>query len=563
MRMSHLYKEILFALLIIMLGYQTPAFAYTKASIKNNTEYTISGQVKYAGGALTFCRPDSYAVGPGQTWQASSNRGACLITEITGQLSGISPSLQASGLSGINERREVTSYTSTGTAYAQFQVNAFGDRYRIFSKSEYSKASDVSEESSPGFRFVNHSAWPIAVSIDQVGCLYYDIVPAKYKGKPGVLKRSTGAVWFTLRAHIQPDGINPQTDWDCIKPVAELVGEVGLAAMSGGSSIPASTARIAAKEVAKAAIKAALRKALKEVLKFGAKELGEYLTATSEIVMPGQFAGYDWPFRCSAMPEYHITDGPIPHIDEDGRYYLEAGKPLTVKKVNTCGNDMMLASTKSETAEDIDINDFFSEPPTTTVVEVPKTPKVSTPRPVTITPPDTVVSPSSPTIIAPPAPVAPPPPPPEPLAPDAPIYQEILRQAVDLYSSGNNDRRAFEKFEYLANQGVPDAQYYLAYMYDYGYGVHENPDEAHHWYDKVHAVLGTRKLSNEVETFALVEFALQNLHGRFYPPNYERAWGWLIRAYDLMDNGQTHYSPQFKSKVADIDHRIRDKLNRY
>ncbi len=48
----------------------------------------------------------------------------------------------------------------------------------------------------------------------------------------------------------------------------------------------------------------------------------------------GEYAGYEWPFRCDHMPEYEITGGP-------NKGDWSTGKPLKITKLNTCGNDLM------------------------------------------------------------------------------------------------------------------------------------------------------------------------------------------------------------------------------
>jgi len=395
---TNLDTALLLVVFLIISFYTSESSAdYPNAQIKNNTEYTVSGTVRYVS---ELCRDDSYSVGPGQTWKGS-RRGVCLIGKIEGRIMlanqkgynlatgrfdmplPFNPKYQPVSLRNTNkstygERTDVSDYLSNpATSYSKFQINAFGDRYRIFSDAEWAKASNTGQGKSPGFRFINKTAWPVAVSFDQVGCLYYGIVPAKFNGKPGEFRRDTGAVWFTIQAHIQPDGINPQTDWDCIKPVAELVGEVALAGMTGGGSVAASGARIAAK----AAVKAAVKKGLKSVAKFGANELGEYLTDSSSIKMVGQYAGYAWPVQCDQMPEYHITGGPVPSHDEKGEFYLEDGGPLKITKVNTCGNDMMMASSKSETAEPVNISNYFNDstPTTSKPPRASKPPRTSQP----------------------------------------------------------------------------------------------------------------------------------------------------------------------------------------
>ncbi|MFK8011887.1 MAG: hypothetical protein AB8B80_07595, partial [Marinicellaceae bacterium] len=58
------------------------------------------------------------------------------------------------------------------------------------------------------------------------------------------------------------------------------------------------------------------------------------------VKMWGQYAGYAWPFRCDKMPTYIISGGPS--FDEETGHLTS--HPLKVKKINECGNDMMLAS---------------------------------------------------------------------------------------------------------------------------------------------------------------------------------------------------------------------------
>ena len=329
----------------------TGARAYSDVVITNTTEYTISGTVDYAGPGF-ICEDDDYSIppkksekDPAPTW--SHSRGACLIIGISGNIAGPSK---------YGEKLNVVSYDSTGTGYADFIVAPYGGSYRIFSTTEYSKVTDTRQGKSPGFYFVNETDWPVAYSLDQVGCLYHGIVPAGTDGRPGVMKVDTGAVWFTMRAHIQPDGQNPQSDWDCVEPVAQLVGDVAMAALSGGSSAAAQMGgKIIIKTVAKAAIKEALKKTAKKVITklikdIAKEELGRLFTESTSIELYGQYAGYEWPFRCDNMPEYHITGGPKVLKDETGEIYLEDGPIFTVTKTNTCGDDMMLASRKSQSA---------------------------------------------------------------------------------------------------------------------------------------------------------------------------------------------------------------------
>jgi hypothetical protein len=341
-----------FLAMIFMAG---AAYAYPVATIKNNTDYTLSGKVEY----ISFlCSDDGYTVGPGKTWSASS-RGACLIDAITGRVH--EPAKHG-------EKTSVVSYSSTGTSYSKFQINAYSGSYRIFSEDEYKDVTDTKHDKSPGFYFINKTAWPLLYSLDQVGCLYHDIIPTGSAGQPGLRKVDTGAVWFTLRVRIQPDGVNPDSDWACVKPVAELVADVGLAAVSGGSTAAAKAGgKIVIKTVLKAAIKEGAKKAVKKagtkILKDLAKdELGKILSDAGSVEMYGQYAGYEWPFRCDKMPAYEITGGPEPLRDEDGELYLSRGQPFTVTKINSCGNDMMTGSKKSMSSDQSSFSSWGPSP---------------------------------------------------------------------------------------------------------------------------------------------------------------------------------------------------------
>jgi hypothetical protein len=330
----------------------TSAQAYPDVVIENTSEYSVSGTVHYGGsgwGIFSVCKNDNFTIPgkvegkPNPKW--SHSRGACLITGISGS---ITPKHGESG--------RVVSYDSTGTGYSGFLFAAYGGAYRFFSYTEYNKVTDTRQGKSPGFYLVNETTWPIAYSLDQVGCLYHGIVPTGTNGSPGIMKVDTGAVWFTLRAHIQPDGQNPQSDWDCVQPVAELVGDVLMAAASGGSAAAAKMGgKLIIKQVLKETLKAGLKKAGKEIAKsllkdIAKEELGRLMKESGSIELYGQYAGYEWPFRCDNMPEYHITGGPELLKDENGEIYIADGPIFTVTKTNSCGNDMMLGSRKSQSA---------------------------------------------------------------------------------------------------------------------------------------------------------------------------------------------------------------------
>ncbi|MDT0596366.1 PAN/Apple domain-containing protein [Glaciecola petra] len=317
--------------------------AYPYVKIKNESEYRASGTIEYGPFG---CSDDSYSVAPGETWHAKS-RGACLVTSISSKLHGSSK---------YGENTKVVPYDST-TSYSEFQISSYGGSYRVFSKEEFADVTDTKREKSPGFYFVNKTPWPVAYSLDQYSCLHHGIVPARSDEKDGLLKVDTGAVWFTLEMQVQPDGVDPKDDFeDCALPVVELVGDIALAVFTGGSSATAKTAaktsaKIIAKEAAKKFAKKQAKKLLKTLVKdFTKKELGKLFALGTNVELYGQYAGYEWPFRCKSMPEYHITGGPY-LIDENGERYLSRGTPFTITKVNTCGDDMMLASRKKDVAD--------------------------------------------------------------------------------------------------------------------------------------------------------------------------------------------------------------------
>jgi len=365
------------------------AGGYDQANIRNNTDYKISGSVKYAG-----CKSDSYTVKPHSKWTAKDNRGVCLIREITGSLvadhyTPVKTKIKIFGrevdipiakppVSKHGEKMEVTKYKSApATSYADFRIDAFGDRYRIYSKHEYKAENSRKSGTSPGFKLINETAWPIAYSFDQAGCLHHGVVPVAFNGRKGEVVVKSGAVWFTMRLNIQPDGLDPQSAWDCAEPVVEIVGDVALAVLTGGSGAAVSAAvktgtKVAVKAAAKAVVKAGTKKAIKSIAKNMKNQLGEYLVNSGSITMKGQYAGYDWPFRCDRMPEYRITGGPEVLEDTSGEFFLSEGNSFSVTKTNTCGNGMMAGSSTSAKSKTWKMPKDFAEAKdaTTNVINV-------------------------------------------------------------------------------------------------------------------------------------------------------------------------------------------------
>ena len=201
----------------LILGAGFGAQAYPLAKIHNNTEFSAHGTISYAS---AFCSNDHFVVRAHHTWRAKK-RGSCLISEITATLVG-------RGTPGA-KKKKVHSYSSSpiATSYSVFQIQPTASGYRIYSNHEYARSKKTNM--SPGFRILNKTKWPIAISLSQIGCLYHGVVqPGKW------FIRDTGAVWFTIDANVAPTGKDPRTDWDCIKPVASIVGSIALGAAAAG-----------------------------------------------------------------------------------------------------------------------------------------------------------------------------------------------------------------------------------------------------------------------------------------------------------------------------------------
>ena len=206
--------------------------------------------------------------------------------------------------------------------------------------------------------------------MEQYACLYHGVV-----GKGESVKRRTGAVWFTLRFQIEPSGVDPRQSFeDCAWPVVELVGDVAFTVLTGGAG---GAAAAALKVGTKVAVKQGMKTVVKSAVRTGARKLSEATLKTAlvdmiedsgRIAMWGQYAGYDWPFRCSRMPEYHIEGGPQVTKNPNGEIYLAGGSPFTVRKVNSCGNDMMLGSKKVVSAKPWWPDPNYVEPITTVFV---------------------------------------------------------------------------------------------------------------------------------------------------------------------------------------------------
>jgi hypothetical protein len=317
-------------------GAGAPSMSYPLAKIRNRTIFPATGIIRYVS---HLCRDDRFSVPAGVLqrdgsiregfWQARS-RGSCLIRRIDAQLKGAG--------------RRVTSYTSSGTSYGNFIVQGTQTDFRVWSDHELAAENARSiEGKSPGFYITNKTRWPISIALSQVGCLYYQTIQPNE-----VFKRNTGAVWFSISAAVQPDGKEPRTNWDCVAPVAAIVGSALLAAATAGTGVFLSVPAYAG-ALAPIATSTAVTVSGAAVFAAGGSAAGGLAVAVGQVVakngssnLVGQYAGPEWPFRCDQMPTYEIVGGPIPPISlADRGFSVDVGTPLTIIKVNDCGNSMM------------------------------------------------------------------------------------------------------------------------------------------------------------------------------------------------------------------------------
>ena len=363
------------------------SFAYSQVGIHNFANVPARAVIKYAGCAhdtldipaatinKDLITPAYAEVSAGHweqhhkhKWKSDSPRGGCLLTSIE--------------ISFYGGNYEIDNYRSGGTGFNDFSiVQRSASRFRVMSHSEMT-AEKTTAFMSPGFTIHNRSQIPLTVSLEQVGCLYYqnNLLPGK------TFDRDTGAVWFTIRAKLY-DPNHPTTNQTCAEPVEILIGGAILsvlapaaggalyAAMFGGAevasvaaagtlgaveagaavatNVAATTAASAtAMETAAAATqslvaKAALALAKGSVLTGGSKIIEAKMEANMSSSLGGQYAGPPWPFRCTRKPEYEIIGGPdfskLPQyktVDEVKQAIIDAlsgDAPLKIKKINDCG----------------------------------------------------------------------------------------------------------------------------------------------------------------------------------------------------------------------------------
>jgi len=213
---------------------------------------------------------------------------------------------------------------------------------------------------SPGFIIKNETIWPLQISLNQVGPLYFGVIqPGEY------FVRDTGAVWFTIKAAVFLDERNRITDWDAVLPVALIVGSVILAAVTAGAAAYAGGPALAAAGAAGVSGVAGLSSAGALATATAASTLvgagfsagaslviggavvggaGTALSATATAALKdifktenvsdsvvGAYAGPPWPFRTTVTP-WRVTGGPTFRQVPGANQVEPLGGALTIQR---------------------------------------------------------------------------------------------------------------------------------------------------------------------------------------------------------------------------------------
>lgn len=174
---------------------------------------------------------------------------------------------------------------------------------------------------SPGFEIYNDTIWPMQVSLNQAGPLYYGLVPPK-----GYFRRRTGSVWFTINNSISLDNQLHINDWKCVWPVAAVIGGIAFTAVTGGNTsfaIAAMSALSAGNINARvASLLTGGGLAAKKALVINGTAIGDlsereagfalarmFDNSSAEVSRRGCYAGRAWPFRHN-VHTFRITGGP-------------------------------------------------------------------------------------------------------------------------------------------------------------------------------------------------------------------------------------------------------------
>jgi len=203
-------------------------------------------------------------------------------------------------------------------------------------------------EAKHGFKIVNKTAFPLQVSLNQVGPLYWGTV------EPGkTFQRRTGAVWFTIKSQTYIEGASEKiTTKDAIFPVAKFVGKTLLAAFTVGTSAVASAAAGGAGALSSsiAGVSGALVGAgipAKSALAIGGAIVGGSSSAGKRALSDAMKKNLEKVFSkknvtaskagCYARncPTYEITGGPrFDKMKKDGKEVANlVGSPMKIRKV--------------------------------------------------------------------------------------------------------------------------------------------------------------------------------------------------------------------------------------
>lgn len=289
-RSSRRMVIVLLSLLTACFAGMGQALAYKDPTIYNHALHAVNIEVQYLA-----CHNDDYQVKaakrtkdkivPSRT-KRDVGRDGCLITGIA--LKKGDDYDEVSTIGG----KKAFGYNSSGTSYGEFHIVDRGNHYLVMSRAEVD-AEKYADHGTPGFLIKNRSDYPVTVSLDQIGCLYHDVI------KPGATwKKTTGAVWFTISANTSMDGKDHINDLkDCVYPVLKAVKFVAELGASIGGCATCGEAAVSDAEMFTATLA-------------GTALYDSIVKNTTADKLTFQYAGPPYPFRCMNQPEYEITGGP-------------------------------------------------------------------------------------------------------------------------------------------------------------------------------------------------------------------------------------------------------------
>lgn len=273
----------------LILGASSALADYPQVTVKNYSPHQVEVLVDYPS---IFCSNDTLVIPAGSlkkghedridpgTKTASGTRGVCLVSSIT-------VTKQWGG------HEEIQKYDpEVDTSYSQFSIYPSGKGFKILSSAEIKYEKQTTHET-PGFVVHNKTQVPLTISLDEIGCLYYEnsVMPNTS------FDRNTGAVYFTITARIaQKD--NKLTNWQCAVPVLEDVGVAALALAFGGAT------------AAWNGVKMDGAKIMATIGLSTVSAIGKAVMASTYANYKGAYAGAPWPFRSKCKPEYEVTGGP-------------------------------------------------------------------------------------------------------------------------------------------------------------------------------------------------------------------------------------------------------------